>query len=135
MKGRFHCSCFNWNLQLYVKNLVFSEINSMQPLHDVLNLDCCGSVFEEQDGVLVCLIFISAMLYIFQEHNFFLPHFMMNRNLQSSSGLTEFAPLSPEPSQPGVGFLLSRFFRLNRGKGHHMDHFNIIVLCFSQHIV
>lgn len=40
----------------------------------------------------------------------------MSRNLQSPSGLTEFAPLSPEPSQPGVGFLLSKFFKLNRGE-------------------
>ncbi|KAJ9599195.1 hypothetical protein L9F63_010326, partial [Diploptera punctata] len=37
----------------------------------------------------------------------------MNRNLQSPSQLTEFAPLSPEPSQPGVGFLLSKFFRFS----------------------
>ncbi|XP_069701423.1 1-phosphatidylinositol 3-phosphate 5-kinase isoform X2 [Periplaneta americana] len=39
----------------------------------------------------------------------------MNRNLQSPSHLTEFAPLSPEPSQPGVGFLLSKFFKFNKG--------------------
>lgn len=111
---------------------MFSEINCIQPLHElVLNLDCFGCVFEEQYGVLVCLIFISATLYIFQERNFFLPHLKMNRNLQSPSGLTEFAPLSPEPSQPGVGFLLSKFFRLNRGKSHYMEHFNIRVLCFS----
>jgi hypothetical protein len=51
----------------------------------------------------------------------------MNRNLQSPSGLTEFAPLSPEPSQPGVGFLLSKFFKLNRGKSH-MEHLNTTVL-------
>lgn len=115
---------------------MFSEINCTQPLNEVvLSLDCCGYVLEEQDGVLVCLIFISATLYIFQEHNFFLPPFKMNRNLQSTSGLTEFAPLSPEPSQPGVGFLLSKFFRLNRGKSHYMDHFNITVLCFSQCVV
>jgi len=111
---------------------MFSEINFIQPLHEVvLNLDRCGCVFGEQDGVLVCLIFISATLYTFQEHNFFLPPFKMNRNLQSPSGLTEFAPLSPEPSQPGVGFLLSKFFRLNRGKSPYMEHFNITVLCFS----
>ncbi|KDR20319.1 1-phosphatidylinositol 3-phosphate 5-kinase isoform X2 [Zootermopsis nevadensis] len=39
----------------------------------------------------------------------------MDRNLQSPSHLTEFAPLSPEPSQPGVGFLLSKFFKFNKG--------------------
>jgi hypothetical protein len=115
---------------------VFSELNCIHPVQEVvLNLDCCGYAYEEKGGVLICLIFISATFYIFQEHNFFLPHFKMNRNLQSPSGLTEFAPLSPEPSQPGVGFLLSKFFRLNRGKSHYMEHFNITVLCFSQHVV
>jgi hypothetical protein len=59
----------------------------------------------------------------------------MSRNLQSPSGLTEFAPLSPEPSQPGVGFLLSKFFKLNRGKTHYIEHFNITVLCLSGHLL
>ncbi|XP_046386822.1 1-phosphatidylinositol 3-phosphate 5-kinase isoform X2 [Ischnura elegans] len=36
-------------------------------------------------------------------------------NLQSPTKLTEFAPLSPEGRQPGVGFLLSRFFKIKRG--------------------
>jgi 1-phosphatidylinositol-3-phosphate 5-kinase len=40
----------------------------------------------------------------------------MNGNLQSPSHLTEFAPLSPEPSQPGVGYFLSKFFGFNKGK-------------------
>ncbi|XP_071447808.1 1-phosphatidylinositol 3-phosphate 5-kinase isoform X2 [Hetaerina americana] len=36
-------------------------------------------------------------------------------NLQSPTKLTEFAPLSPEGRQPGVGFLLSKFFKIKRG--------------------
>lgn len=52
----------------------------------------------------------------------------MNRNLQSPSHLTEFAALSPEPSQPGVGFLLSKFFRFNKGKTHSMKHVRIMFI-------
>jgi hypothetical protein len=54
----------------------------------------------------------------------------MNRNLQSPSHLTEFAPLSPEPSQPGVGFLLSKFFGFNKGKTHSMEHVRSIMAMF-----
>ncbi|KAK7868872.1 hypothetical protein R5R35_014195 [Gryllus longicercus] len=39
----------------------------------------------------------------------------MSRNLESSTQLTEFAPLSPEPHQPAVGLFLSRIFKFNRG--------------------
>jgi 1-phosphatidylinositol-3-phosphate 5-kinase len=55
----------------------------------------------------------------------------MNRNLQSPSHLTEFAPLSPEPSQPGVGFLLSKFFGFNKGKTHSMEHVETILTLFT----
>jgi hypothetical protein len=51
----------------------------------------------------------------------------MNRNLQSPSHLTEFAPLSPEPSQPGVGFLLSKFFGFNKGKTYSVEHVRVIM--------
>lgn len=51
----------------------------------------------------------------------------MDRNLQSPSHLTEFAPLSPEPSQPGVGFLLSKFFKFNKGTTHFVEHLKIIL--------
>jgi 1-phosphatidylinositol-3-phosphate 5-kinase len=54
----------------------------------------------------------------------------MDKNLQSPSHLTEFAPLSPEPSQPGVGFLLSKFFRFNKGKTYSTEDFKIIMECF-----
>ncbi|XP_067015555.2 1-phosphatidylinositol 3-phosphate 5-kinase [Anabrus simplex] len=39
----------------------------------------------------------------------------MSRNLQSFSKLTEFAPLSPETDQPGVGLFLSKLFKFNKG--------------------
>lgn len=38
----------------------------------------------------------------------------MNKNLQSPTKLTEFAPLQPEEKQQGVGQFISKFFKLNR---------------------
>ncbi|EZA56689.1 Putative 1-phosphatidylinositol-3-phosphate 5-kinase [Ooceraea biroi] len=38
----------------------------------------------------------------------------MNKNMNSPSKLTEFAPLSPEESQPGVASLFSKFFNFTR---------------------
>lgn len=40
----------------------------------------------------------------------------MNKNMNSPSKLTEFAPLSPEESQPGVASLFSKFFNFTKGK-------------------
>lgn len=41
----------------------------------------------------------------------------MFRNLESSSELTEFAPLSPEPEDnPGIGYLFSKFFKRNNSE-------------------
>ncbi|KAG8233388.1 hypothetical protein J437_LFUL013168, partial [Ladona fulva] len=45
----------------------------------------------------------------------YLPKYVKMSNLQSPTKLTEFAPLSPESRQPGVGFLLSKFFKIKRG--------------------
>ncbi|XP_012269678.2 1-phosphatidylinositol 3-phosphate 5-kinase [Athalia rosae] len=39
----------------------------------------------------------------------------MNKNTNTTSNLTEFAPLSPEESQPGVASLFSKFFNFTRG--------------------
>ncbi|XP_017877426.1 1-phosphatidylinositol 3-phosphate 5-kinase isoform X2 [Ceratina calcarata] len=39
----------------------------------------------------------------------------MNKNMNSPSKLTEFAPLSPEESQPVVASLFSKFFNFTRG--------------------
>uniref|UniRef100_V9IJF6 1-phosphatidylinositol-3-phosphate 5-kinase n=1 Tax=Apis cerana TaxID=7461 RepID=V9IJF6_APICE len=39
----------------------------------------------------------------------------MNKNMNSPSKLTEFAPLSPEESQPGVASLFSKFFNFTKG--------------------
>lgn len=36
--------------------------------------------------------------------------------MNSPSKLTEFAPLSPEESQPGVASLFSKFFNFTKGK-------------------
>lgn len=38
----------------------------------------------------------------------------MNKNLQSPTKLTEFAPLQPEEKQQGVGQFISKFFKLGR---------------------
>lgn len=38
----------------------------------------------------------------------------MNKNLQSPTKLTEFAPLQPEERQQSVGQFISRFFKLGR---------------------
>lgn len=36
----------------------------------------------------------------------------MNKNLQSPTKLTEFAPLSPEPEEsPGITYLLTKLFK------------------------
>lgn len=40
----------------------------------------------------------------------------MNKNMNSPSKLTEFAPLSPEESQPVVASLFSRFFNFARSQ-------------------
>lgn len=40
----------------------------------------------------------------------------MNKNMNSPSKLTEFAPLSPEESQPVVASLFSKFFNFTKGK-------------------
>ncbi|XP_075225146.1 1-phosphatidylinositol 3-phosphate 5-kinase fab1 isoform X2 [Lycorma delicatula] len=41
----------------------------------------------------------------------------MNRNLNSVSQLTEFAPLSPEPEEsPGLSYIFSRFFKKNNSQ-------------------
>lgn len=51
----------------------------------------------------------------------------MHRNLDSTSELTEFAPLSPE-DKSSFGLLgLSKFFRL--GKGNFMLLFLFIAIC------
>ncbi|XP_066582542.1 1-phosphatidylinositol 3-phosphate 5-kinase isoform X2 [Prorops nasuta] len=39
---------------------------------------------------------------------------MMNKNMNSPSKLTEFAPLSPEENQPGVASYFSKFFNFSR---------------------
>lgn len=38
----------------------------------------------------------------------------MNQNPQSPTKLTEFAPLSPEDSQTGVGLYISKFFTFGK---------------------
>lgn len=38
----------------------------------------------------------------------------MNKNLQSPTKLTEFAPLQPEEKQQGVGQFISKFFKLSK---------------------
>lgn len=38
----------------------------------------------------------------------------MSKNLQSTTKLTEFAPLQPEEKQQGVGQFISKFFKLNK---------------------
>lgn len=38
----------------------------------------------------------------------------MNKNLQSPTKLTEFAPLQPEEKQQGVGQFISKLFKLNK---------------------
>lgn len=38
----------------------------------------------------------------------------MNKNLQSPTKLTEFAPLQPEERQQGVGQFISKFFKITR---------------------
>ncbi|XP_047111766.1 1-phosphatidylinositol 3-phosphate 5-kinase [Schistocerca piceifrons] len=40
----------------------------------------------------------------------------MNKNLESPSKLTEFAPLSPETGQPGVSVFLSKLFKFSRSE-------------------
>lgn len=40
----------------------------------------------------------------------------MNKNMNSPSKLTEFAPLSPEESQPVVASLFSKFFSFTKSK-------------------
>lgn len=42
----------------------------------------------------------------------------MNQNPQSPTKLTEFAPLSPEDSQTGVGLYISKFFTFGKSKTH-----------------
>ena len=41
---------------------------------------------------------------------------MMNKNINSPTKLTEFAPLSPEVSQPVVASLFSKFFGFGKSK-------------------
>lgn len=42
----------------------------------------------------------------------------MNKNLQSPTTLTEFAPLSPEPEDsPGITYLFTKLFKRNSPTG------------------
>jgi hypothetical protein len=93
----------------------------------VRNIDVFYKV-SSLDVVLACFMFTAAVKCI--PGTFVLPGYKMDKNLQSPSHLTEFAPLSPEPSQPSVGFLLSKFFRFNKGKTHSVEHLKIIMQCF-----
>jgi len=56
----------------------------------------------------------------------------MNKNMNSPSKLTEFAPLSPEESQPVVASLFSKFFNFTRSEYPVrvlIIYYIIIILC------
>lgn len=49
----------------------------------------------------------------------------MNKNLQSPTKLTEFAPLQPEEKQQGVTQFISKIFKLNRSTNNTEHHVNV----------